>query len=167
MSSTRPSGISAIPDELGRVVQEISHIDQRGRLHILPRWIEALGWLRNRKPETVALVTFLEPGRLSLRAWDEFGPSIVERYKGVMHSTDPAELEAMRAIQDRYARLDIRADNRPYLGDIVLAHLGLPLERSHKAIVYIVILPEQIDILSPEYRNRKLIEGHPILVDLP
>lgn len=168
MAETRPSGLPVIPDHSAVVVQEVTEIDERGRLHLLPRWTRRVSWLPLPAKENVdALMVLVKPGYISLRQWKGNGPRIEKRYKEIAKESDVDALEALRLIQDRYKRLTINKERRPHIGDAALAHLGLPITRGMKSTVYVAIFPSQIDILSPAYRNAKLEAGHARIDDLP
>ncbi len=168
MAKTRPSGLPLVGGASAAVTQEVAEIDERGRVHLLPRWAERVDWLPlAAKDDVEALMVFLEPGRLSLRCWEIDGPRIMARYEEFAGDPDESGLEVLRLIQDRYGRLLIRKDRRPYLGDAALKHLGLPVVRGTKSTVYVAIFPNRIDLLGATYRTEKLIAGDPRLDDLP
>jgi len=167
MNKTRPSGILIIPDSEALIIQEVAEIEERGRLNILPRWAKKAGWLPvTGAKASEALMIFIEPGLLSIRSWEPDGPRIFETYKQVAQEEEP-DLEALRLIQDRYGKLSIPKDRRPYLGDAALQHLGLPTTRTARSNIYVVVSLGRIDLLSPNYRNTKNIGGHSLLDDLP
>jgi len=112
-------------------------------------------------------MVLVEPGRLSLRQWATSGPQIVARYEQLSSSSDDDDLEVLRLIQDRYRRLPIPKDRRPYLGDEALQHLGLPTTRGVKSPVYVAVYPDRIDVLGSTYREERLVSGDPSLDDLP
>jgi hypothetical protein len=114
-----------------------------------------------------ALMIFVQPGLISIADWKENGSRILQRIADLSGSPDADDLEALRLIDDRYRRLTVPAKDRPSLGDAALAHLGLPVERGEKSVVYVCVFPERIDIMSREFRNLKLVEGHPLIDDLP
>lgn len=165
MADTRPSGTPIIVGEPSSVVQEVAHIDERGRFHLLPRWTRRLNWFVNEQ-EFIALLVFAEPGRIQLFPWEPLGPQIVARYEELSNDPDGADADALRLIQDRYGRVST-TNRRFYIGDAALLHLGLPLKRGTKKAIYVAILPTTIELLSPNYRDAKLAEGHPQLHDLP
>ena len=168
MAERRPSGLPVVTGVSAPVEQEVAEIDGRGRLHLLPRWAKRVEWLPLPAADDVmALMVFLEPRRLSLLRWDVDGPRILARYEEIAKNPDDADLEVLRLIQDRYNRLLIRRDRRPYLGDTALQHLGLPISRGSKSIVHVAIFPNRIDVLAPAYRDTKLVAGDPRLDDLP
>jgi len=110
----------------------------------------------------------VEPGLLSVTSWEPDGPRIVERYRDLAKFGEELDYEGMRLIQDRYQKLLIpKRERRPHLGDAALQHLGLPVARGTKSIVYVAVLRERIDVLGPAYRNTKNLAGHPSLDDLP
>lgn len=113
------------------------------------------------------MMVFVEPGLVSLWDWKVEGPRIAQRYEEIAKETDEAALERLRVIQDRYRRLPINKERRPYLGDAALAHLGLPIARGNRSIVYVAVFPNRIDLLAPAYRNAKLITGASSIDDLP
>jgi hypothetical protein len=168
MAETRPSGLPIVSDSSALVTQEVAEIDKRGRLHVLPRWARRIAWLQlPAEQEIHALFVFSEPGRLSLCRWDLDGPEILARYEEISRNPDDSELEVLRLIQDRYNRVVIGKESRVYLGDAALAHLGLPIARGIKSIVYVAIFPNRIDVLGPSYRNAKLEASDARLDDLP
>ena len=90
------------------VMQEAAEVDERGRLHLLPRWMKRVDWMLSQaKNDFVALMVFVEPNRVSIRDWKIYGPSIERRYKELAKETDADSREALRLIQDRYGRLFI------------------------------------------------------------
>ncbi len=168
MSETRPSGLALIPDEKAVVIQEVAEIDKRGRLHLLPRWTMRVRWFhKTPKSGVEALMVFVESGLVSLRDLKEHGFRIEELYSDIATNDDEESLALLRLIQDRYRRFPIDGERRPYIGDAALANLGFPLTRGVKRTVYVAVFPDRIDIVSPEYRNKKLVEGEPRLDDLP
>jgi hypothetical protein len=139
----------------------------RGRLNILPRWRKRVVWLSAAEGDVDALMVFAEPGLISIRDWQTDGPRIQQRFAELAISANPDAIDAMRLIQDRYQRLVIPAADRPSLGDAALAHLGLQVERGQKSLVYVCLFNNRIEVMSSIYRDRKLIEGHPLIDDLP
>ena len=140
-------------------------IGPRGRFHLLPRWAKRLDWLPvPAKAPDDALIVFEEPGKLSIRNWNPDGPEIISRFHQLAQDGD---LELLRLIQDRYARLSIPRERRVYLGSQALQHLSLPLDRKLKSSVYVVVSANRIDLISPNLRNELLVTGNPELDDLP
>jgi hypothetical protein len=168
VARTRPSGFLLVPRAEALVTQEVAEIDERGRVRLSPRWTEQIPWLKTVPKSGIrVLMVFAEPGRLSLRSWESYGPQIVELYRELAERADPEDLEPLRLIQDRYAEATIRDDSRIHLGDPALAHLGYSIARGTKAIVYVAVFSDKIDLISREYRNAKLTAGHPLLDHLP
>jgi hypothetical protein len=164
----RPSGLHIIDDSIAAVTVEVAHVEMRGRLNILPRWRQRVAWLTSAGESNVdALMIFVEPGFISIEDWKKDGLRIQQRFADIAVSTDADSFRALRLIQDRYQRLVIPARDRPTLGDGALSHLGLPFEKERKSIVYVCVFPDRIELMSSEYRNLKLIEGHPLIDDLP
>ena len=113
-------------------------------------------------------MVFSEPGFLKLMPWEPDGPRLLQLYEKISKDGESDEnLEAVRLFLDKYERLNIDNEHRPYLGDPALAHLGLPIQRGAKSTVYVAIYPRYIAIMSQEYRNKKLILGTPILDTFP
>jgi hypothetical protein len=163
MSVTRPSGSSVVPDDGASVVQEVAAIDPRGRFTILPRWLVRVEWLAG-ATEIEALLELSEPGRVKLKPLETAGPMIVQMHADLVAQLPDADArEALRLLQDRFRKLPIPKDRRPHLGDAALAHLGLSLSRKESKTVYVAVFTDSIDILSPAYRNEKLLEGSPLL----
>jgi hypothetical protein len=163
----RPSGLSIIEDKSATVTLSVAHVEMRGRLNILPRWRQRVGWLKSKTENVQALMILSEPGLISIRNWEPDGPLIQQRYAEVASSPDEDAGEVLRLIQDRYQRLVIPPHERPSLGDAALAHLGLQVERGTKSVIYVCISLDRIELMSPAFRNSKLLEGHPLIDDLP
>jgi hypothetical protein len=136
-------------------------------VNILPRWRQKIEWMRSEAGDVLALMVLAEPGLISLRDWKSNGPRIEQRYAELAASSDAEASEALLLIQSRYRRLLIPAKDRPSLGDAALAHLGLPIDRGAKSVIYVGVLSDKIELMSPIYRDAKLIEGHPLIEDLP
>jgi hypothetical protein len=166
MAITRPSGFPIVDDPV--VVQEVAEIDGRGRLRLVPRWTDRIAWWDTELTESFGvLMVFVEPGLLSLRDWGTEGVQVVGRYSDLRGLQDSEALETLRLIVDRYHHLPIGSDRRPYLGEPALAHLGLPITRGIKSVVYVAAFPDRIDVFSPTYRETKLNLGASALDDLP
>lgn len=163
----RPSGIPVISDKDSAVSVSVAHIEARGRLNILPRWRSKVLWLRPAGDYIEALMIFSEPGLISLRDWNFHSPLILQRIEQLSSSADEDSLEALRLIHDRYQKLIIPPRDRPTLGDEAAAHLGLNLGSGAKSLIYVCAMSDRIDIMSVQHRNAKLIQGHPLIEDLP
>jgi hypothetical protein len=164
----RPSGLPIVEDASAAVTVNVAHVEMRGRLNILPRWRKRIVWLMSvEEADILALMVFVEPGLISIRAWEPDGPRILQRFAELLTSTDADAPQALRLIQDRYQRLVIPAKDRPSLGDAALAHLGLRVERGQKSVIYVCVSSDKIELMSPAYRESKLTEGHPLIEDLP
>jgi hypothetical protein len=168
MALTRPSGIPVVSDPSAIVNEEVAQIDGRGRLYLAPRWTQRIPWWVTASDEDFSvLMVFVEPGLISMRDLTTNGPRIAARYLELAEATDEKAMEALRLIQDRYRRLPIDKEHRAHIGDAGLAHLGLPIERGIKSTVYVALFPNRLDVLSPTYRNMKMVSGSPWLDDLP
>lgn len=164
----RPSGIPLVDDDQSIVTVSVAHIEARGRLNILPRWRNKVIWLSSSGDQNIeALMIFSQPGLISLRDWKTSSPAVIQRLKELSDSPDDEALEALRLIQDRYQKLLIPAKDRPSLSDAALAHLGIDVPRGPKFLIYVCTFADRIDLMSPQYRNAKLIEGHQLIDDLP
>jgi hypothetical protein len=164
----RPSGLAIIEDASAAVTVGVAHVEARGRFNILPRWRRRVAWLKSLGDTDVeSLMIFAEPGFISIRAWEPDGPRIQQRFAELSISPDADAHQALRLIQDRYQRLMIPARDRPSLGAGAIAHLGLRVERGQKSVVYVCVYSDRIDVMSPAYRDSKLIEGHELIEDLP
>ncbi len=164
----RPSGLSIADDAAAPVIVELAHVEMRGRLNILPRWRKKVTWLAlDTDSDVHALMVFAEPGLISLRDWRTEGARVQERFAQLSVSADTDAPQALLLMQTRYQRLVIPARDRPSLGDRALAHLGLPLERGQKSVVYVCVFIDRIEIMTSKYRDAKLLEGHPLIDDLP
>jgi hypothetical protein len=166
MAETKPSGVPIVEAPAAIVWQEVAHIDRKGCLNLLRRWTNRLAWFPSPPPaDFEALMIFIAAGRISIRDLRLHGPGIQARYEELAAEGDDEALEVLRRIQDRYGRLRIPKSRRPSLGDPALAHLGI--ERGQRSTIYVAIFPNSIDLLSPAYRNEKLISFEPQIEDLP
>jgi hypothetical protein len=166
MAETKPSGIPIVEGPNAIVTQEVSHIDKKGCLNLLPRWTEKLEWFPSPVTEVFdALMVFLEPGYLSIRNLRADEIRIREKYEAIARDDDTEALEFLRRIQDRYGRLRIPASRRPSLGDTALTHLRV--KRGEKTTIYVAIFPHSIEILSVECRDQRLLAITDELNDLP
>jgi hypothetical protein len=162
----RPSGLPIV--EIDKVGVFVSHLEIRGRLNLLPRWRKRVAWLATgNNADVQALMVFAEPGLISIKEWEPDGPRIQQRAAELANSEDIDALEALRLIQVRYQRLIIPSKERPSLGHGAVAHLGFAIERGLKSTVYVCLFSDRIEIMSPAYRDSKLIEGHELIDDLP
>jgi hypothetical protein len=169
MAETHPSGHPLVHADIAPVFQEVAEVDPYRRINLLQRWTSRFDWLKDiKKKEVDVLMVFSEPGHLKLTSWEPDGPRLMQLYER-LSKADPSDenLEALRLIQDRFQRLKIDKEHRPYLGDGALAHLGLPLQRGVKSIVYVAVYPQHIAVMSQEYRNKTLSLGTQLLDDFP
>lgn len=163
----RPSGLPIVDDASSSVILAVAQIEMRGRLNILPRWRQKVEWMRSEAGDVLALMVLSEPGLISITNWKSDGPRIQHRFAELAQSSDLEASQALLLIQGRYQRLLIPAKDRPSLGDAALAHLGLPIDRGAKSVIYVGVFPNKIELMSSMYRNAKLLEGHPLIEDLP
>ena len=163
----RPSGIAVVPDEKTPVLVAVASVEVRGRFNILPRWRNRVSWLASATTDVEALMTFREPGLIRLSEWAKDGPTIEARFAELSNSVEAEAVEALRLIQDRYNRLRIPWKERASLGDAALAHLGVGTAKNERSIVYVSIFETSIDVMSVEFRNQRLLEGSPLIDDLP
>jgi hypothetical protein len=167
MSTTRPSGYSPFEPE-SLVTQEVAQIDERGRLNLLPRWLRPIEWLAEVKTSEVeVLMVFAEPGLISLRNMNTDGQRVRIRYDELKDDVSETGLELVRLLQDRYGVLRIAKDARAYLGNPALVHLGCSIARREGATVYVASYPNQLDIMSCDFRNKRLVARAAELQDLP
>ncbi|TGN78921.1 hypothetical protein EOW77_0028800 [Bradyrhizobium yuanmingense] len=167
MAYTRPSGLPIIDDHAAKVIEEVAHVDERGRINFLPRWRDRIAWLSRSSGNVEALMIFKEPGLIAICNWLPDGPNIQKRYEELAERSDSEALEALRLIQSRFRRLSIPANDRTSMGDAALVHLGLPFERDKRSSIYVSILPDRIELLSPDLRNSRLLLGSILIDDLP
>jgi hypothetical protein len=165
MSETKPSSFPVLDALEALASQEIIEVDARGRFQLLTRWGKTVEWLGTAKGRLEVLAVLEAPGHLSLRNWSPDGQRIIERYRE--EQSGGADPETLRRILDRYQKIPVRADRRPYLGDLALAHLGIPLRRTEATAVYAAIFPDRIDLLSQSYRNLQMTISRAELDDLP
>src|SRR5262245_22668921 len=145
----RPSGLPIVEDAAADLTVSVAHVEARGRINILPRWRRRVAWLMSAgAADVVALMIFVEPGLISITAWEPEGPRIQERFTEISRSGDADAHQALRLILDRYQRLVIPGRDRPSLGDGALAHLGLQVERGQKSVVYVCVSSDRIEVMS-------------------
>jgi hypothetical protein len=70
----RPSGLPVIEDASATVTVSVAHVEMRGRLNILPRWRQRVGWLKSETADVQALMVLAEPGLISIGSWEPDGP---------------------------------------------------------------------------------------------
>jgi hypothetical protein len=99
--------------------------------------------------------------------WEKNGQAVERRYRELALRKDYEALEALRLIQDRYQKLVIPPERRCSLGQAALAHLGSPISPRQSQVLYVAIYEAKIELISPAYRDAKLIAGHSLLDDLP
>jgi hypothetical protein len=169
MSETHPSGHPLVANEIGPVFQEVAEIDTYRRINLLKRWTRRLDWLAAIDTGAAEVLMVLsEPGLLKLMPWKPEGPRLLKLYEEISNDPELEEnLETARLIRDKYERLVIDREHRPYLGDSALAHLGIPTERGIKSTIYVAVYPQYIAIMSREYRNNKLALSTPALDNFP
>jgi hypothetical protein len=166
MAITRPSGLTiGSPDS--PVIQEVVEIDGRGRFHVQPRWIARLAWWPTGDEEAKVLMVFEEPGLIALRDWKTEGLLVANRFEELRPHTDEETLEELRLLTDKYRPLPFDRRWRAHLGDAALAHLGFSIARGANHNLYVAVFPQRLMLLSPAYRNAKLLEGSPTIDDLP
>jgi hypothetical protein len=112
-------------------------------------------------------MTLREPGLIKLSDWTKNGLAVQARFAELCNSDDADAFEALRLIQDRYSQLRIPWKERASLGDAALAHLGVGTARDERSTVYVSIFEGGIDLMSIEFRNRRLVEGSALIDDLP
>lgn len=163
MSETKPSSNPIISPSEGQLALEVAEVDPRGRFHILNRWAALVGWSLQKNRAVDALLILEVPGRLSIQAWEPDGPRILASFKE--EKDRDADTQVLLSYLDRYQRLAIGADRRPYLGDLALVHLGIPIRSSEHTAVYAAISPGRIDLMSQAFRNEHLVR--PVGAELP
>jgi hypothetical protein len=164
VADTKPSGRAVIEGADAVVAQEVAHVEKKGVLNLLPRWISRLKWLSETHEAVDALLVFVEPGRISIRDPAE-AKRIRNQYAELAANPSSDDLELLRLIQDRYGILHIPKSKRASLGDPALLHLSI--QRGLKTALYVAIYPTSIELMSVAYRNRHLPEFHSELSDLP
>jgi hypothetical protein len=105
-----------------------------------------------------------EPGRVRLLRWDQAEPvlrtrrSLVER-----NDLSAEELNHLVELEATYYRVPAESLRRLTLHKPVLMHLGVVEETD----VFVVRLPESLELWSPSYRAALLGRRNRLLEDLP
>jgi hypothetical protein len=156
-------------------------VAKRNRVALPRRLSEGLDWAQ---PGRELLVVHLAPGALRLLPFDVYGQKVVERRRALLDR--PQDLEAAAALpllEARYSRLHVEQGPRVVLAGALLLHLGIApsskergprqpaaMNRSPQRpleFVYVVRLPEALEIWSVAYRDSLLAEESDLLLDLP
>ncbi len=167
MANGRPPGIALDTELPGPVAQQVVEIDRRGRLRLPNALVRSIPWLGSDAKSVDALVVLDEPGRLGFLSWEQQAPAVLDRRRELIEQThhDDSVAEALRLLEDRYKRVAIPQDLRPTLTAEILLHLELSV--GAPARVYLVRLFDRLDVLSPQYRNERLVVGSDALAGLP
>jgi hypothetical protein len=167
MANTRPSGLT-IGSAGSPVTEEVIEIDGRGRFHMQPRWIDRLAWWQTDHPDGyTVLMVFDKPGVIEFRDWRTDGQLVSSKHEELKDQMGEEALEALWVLADRYRPLRFDKRGRAHLGNPALAHLGFLIGRGAKHNLYVVVFPDRLLLFSPTYRDSKLMEGSPLLDDLP
>jgi hypothetical protein len=136
------------PDERSPVRQAVATVDDRGRFKLPIRISEGVEWLNGR--ETLAILR--TPGVIRLRQWEIEGEAVLRRRRELIEEakSDPALLEIVRALEDRYKRFRIPPSGRPTLTDEMLLHLSL--KPSVPASIYVWCISDTIELASTDHR---------------
>jgi hypothetical protein len=166
MANTRPSGMTiGSPDS--PVIQEVVEIDGRGRFRAQQRWTAKLAWWPQGDEQTLVLMVLREPGLIELRDWKTDGVRVTAALEELRNQDDDEALENLRLLADKYRLLHFDSGSVAHLGDAALAHFGFPIARGLKHNLYVAVFPRHLALLSPAYRDNKLLEGSRFLDDLP
>lgn len=161
MKTGRPPAWLLEPAGPTVVGQEVAELDDDDRIVLPARLRAGLEWLGGD-----ALGVLERPGRVRLLPWTASDRALERRRELLLRVADVArppseELELVRALEDRFFRLAVRTDGR------VRLHGGLRLHLQ-AGIRYIVVVrfPNEIELWSPEYRNKRNEETSDIFSDL-
>lgn len=168
MNAGKIPGKPLDPNNIGPIRMDMAEIDSRGRI-IIPRHIgENIEWFVSGDSQVEALIVLNEPGMLTFYNWDAEGQKILDKRLDLIKEVDadPNALEALRLLEDRYKRISIPKDLRPTLGLMIIQHLGL--SRGTGNVVYVTSIHQgRLIVMSPEFRNKKLLRSSDLLYDLP
>ena len=146
MSRGRPSGLELDSASRSPVREEVVVVDDRGRINLPTSIISDLEWLANDKLPTDALATSGHSGQLSIRDWT-LANTLLTAHRELSES---GELEALSAIQAKFARVRIGKDRRLTLGALLHFHLDI----NAPCRVVLVKLGNSIEIQTSSYRQK-------------
>ena len=165
MAKGRPSDLVFDPEHPGPVVQAAVHVDDRGRLQLPKKIIENLGWISKTRT-SFALAVLGEPGVVRLHSW-EMATAVVQRRRELIQqaATEPAAIDLLRALEDRYKQFQIPLGARPTLTSEMILHLGLapftPIS------IYVWRVQSVVELSSSAHRMKQLDADWDAISDLP
>jgi hypothetical protein len=163
----RPSGEALDPELSGPVAQDLIEVDHRGRVLLSPRIISEIHWLNNSpKGDLQALAILDRPKTVRLLSFDEAGAAVLSRRRQLigMIDTDRTSLEELVLLEDRYHRVKIPQDRRLTLSNLLIAHLEV---KPGETFLYVERVAEEVRLLSPEGRMRRISSADQQLSGLP
>ncbi len=166
MPKGRPPDLLFDPDHLGPAIQVAAHVDDRGRLQLPRKIVGTLAWI-SKSSTTDALAVLTVPGVIRLHPWQDAAPAVLERRRQLIQQAarEPAALEMLRTLEDRYKRFQIPLGARPTLTSEMILHLGAsPFTPTP---IYVWRLENIIELTSIVYRNQPRDVNRVGLADFP
>lgn len=166
MAKGRPPELVFDPAHLGPVAQAAVTVDERGRIQLPRKIVSPLTWIE--KTPTEALAVLAEPGVVRFHSWKDAAPVVLEKRSQLIDRarTEPAALELLRLLEDRYKRFQIPTGARPTLTSEMILHLKLPSDQ--ESSIFVWRIENVLELNSIEFRNsNRNIEELDELADLP
>lgn len=165
MIAGRPKRLRLDPDNPGPIIEEVTSIDDRGRVHIPKSVVSEVEWLVEVPLE--CLIVLSEPGQIILLPWMPFAEEVIKNRSDLLklEPLDEKTLHILRYMEHRYHRLPIPRDWRPTLPPQALLHSNLP--EHTRSRVYLTKVGGHIELTSPEHQNHLNKIFPPELTGLP
>jgi hypothetical protein len=142
------------PDGVGGAYAELINVepsdDGGRRIQIPATGRRCVSWLREAAAQP-ALVEIGDRGRIRLRSWKPFGEAVVARRRELVDFDDPATMQELLTLTERFRRVHFERSGRFPLHEREQFHLGL----SDRAgwFVLLVCLPNEVQLWSEEFRR--------------
>lgn len=166
MPKGRPPDLVFDPEYPGPVAQAVAYVDDRGRIQLPKKIIGGLNWIAKDRT-TDALVVLTEPDVVRLRSWDDGANLVLQRRRQLIERahSEPAAIDLLRALEDRYKRFQIPSGARPTLTTDMILHLGL--SPFTPVSIYVWRILNVVELNSSAHRAKELEVDWEELGDLP
>jgi len=151
------------PENPGPVDQSVAHVDERGRIKLPAKIVGGVRWIG----VSDALAVLDVPGLIRLISWPAGGELVAQRRRELIEQaeSEPALLEVLRALEDRYKRFGISPSARPTLTPEMIMHLGLL--PATPVSIYVWRIADTIELNTTMHRAQGLTVDWEELGDLP
>lgn len=165
MIAGRPRRLKLDPDNPGPIIEEVTSIDNRGRIHIPKSLVSEVEWLGEVPLE--CLMVLSASGQIFLLPWEPYGEAVIKKRQNLLEPEplDEETLDNLRFIEHRYHKILIPQEYRPTLPLQALLHLELPEHTSSR--IYLTKVGEKLELASPKYQDYLNQRFPPELTGLP